>query len=409
MAEQFHSSLAAFDTSAGKKIEPLYKSFDILNKCISVMGELYNEFDFEYLDYQPIRSNEEMARYRLVISDYLGNIRAKIDQHTAIGALSFEAEEQRKVLSVLAFTFLANVKWKATSSKPTGIQDAIQTGELYLSHFMDRVASRRYVIGMADSLLKFAKKIATIPDNAIEVLTTSLRTIYDTGNGQIETGLGLGDLRVCLRTGQRWKELKDIFGAETLLLGSPPQLFRRNPSLLLDIPGAVEAASDSQFAELKKIMSTEFRWLKETCAKLGGVYELIQTLDKANEKEANAISDQIQSHIHTTFGDTSFIHRLTIRESALLDPFPLVLRTRRMLLEEPGSTKGRQTIVDRLIKDIAVIYWDGMSLESRKEMRQTVNELAMEKNLDTSIRDWTLKALDSLFDSFDAGTGRLGN
>jgi hypothetical protein len=408
MAEQFHRSLAAFDTNTQKKVEPLYESFDRFNDYCSVLGELYDEFGSEVPDRQHLRSDEEMALHRIALSDQLDNMRAKTYVCSMGGSLSVETEERRRFLSILAFTFLANVKWKGNLFEPRDIQDAIQTGELYFSHLRDRATSRRVDVGLANSIVKLADKMAIAPDDALAVLTNGLRTIFAGRNGQMGNDLDPYNFLSRLRSGKRWKELKDLFGAEILLLGSPAQMFRRSPSLLLDIPGAVEAASDSQFSELKQMMSTEFGWLKETCVKLGGVYQMIQALDKANGKEAKAHSDRIQSRIHTIFGGTSFIHRITLTDSTLLDPFPLVLRTRRVLCEGPSSIEGsRQVILDFLIRQIAVIYWDGMSLKSKAELRQMVDEVLVTENYSTSMKDWTLKALDSLYDAFDAETGCL--
>jgi hypothetical protein len=405
VAEQFESNLAAFDTTTELKIEPLYEAFNVFNELCCAGRELYDEFASAPPDDQPIRSDEESALYRSVLSDQLNNLGLNIDSHQAACLLDTEFEEkQKKRMSILAFTFLANVNWTGNMSESKGIQDAIQNGELCLSYLMDRVTRRRRDISLADSIIKFAAKRAIAPEDAVEVVAT--------GSHLIAAGRGLdlnshSNLASAIRSGRRWKELKDLFGAEIILLGSPAQLFNLSPSTLLDIPRAVRNASDSQFSQLKQLLSTKFGWLKDTCAKLNEVFVMIQTLRNENDEEPNAISNKIQSRIHAAFGDTSFVQRVTLRDSTLLDPFSLVLRTRRALSLCNGASTitHRQGILDFLIRKMALIYWDGMFQQDKEELRQMVDEALTENNETTVFKDWTLKALDSLFDAFTRGKG----
>ena len=102
-----------------------------------------------------------------------------------------------------------------------------------------------------------------------------------------------------VRMGKRWKEIMEIFGKGSLLLGQNDPS-DTSPLRRLDIPTVIEFGTDGQWNFLKENILRKSTWLKGICSSLVGFADLAQQFF-AKSNQASADECELGGRIQTLF------------------------------------------------------------------------------------------------------------
>lgn len=115
-----------------------------------------------------------------------------------------------------------------------------------------------------------------------------------------------------IRLGRRWTEFTELLGAEeAVLIGGLHDLTSRHPpTTTLNILGTIEEGTTEEFERLKRLLRTEFKWLRDICSRLRGVLPMIMeaaALLETDRGRALALADHIRRRCIEAFGKRTLL------------------------------------------------------------------------------------------------------
>jgi hypothetical protein len=186
------------------------------------------------------------------------------------------------------FWTLVKIKWQNLKNSFSGQQLEAPTEQHDVSYacFISFVGRRLLRLDLYDCLFNDVEKHKRSEEETLKMIQeleeAAAQAKEQFGSSYNMLPSASWDPKMWLRSGKGWAELRDLVGAEEVVLLGNPLLEKHKFLLQLDIPRVIEEGTEDEFLCLKSVLPSRCAWLIQTCHNLKGLLELLMLLTEAN-------------------------------------------------------------------------------------------------------------------------------